>query len=79
MVREHQLINLGKLPNHWNDQSQFWRTNTDSPGNGHMLNTINPSSPKGYLEGVGGHAYKNVGKMTNNWTDRYRISHTYAY
>ena len=35
-------------------------TYADSSGNGHWLKKINLSSPKGYLEGVRGHKYKNV-------------------
>ena len=34
----HQLIYLGKVPNHWTDRDQIWHTYTDSSGNGHRLN-----------------------------------------
>ena len=33
----HQFINQGKLPNHWNERDQIWRTCTYSQGNGHRL------------------------------------------
>ena len=40
---------------------------------------INLSSPEGYLDGVRGHTYRNVGNMPNRWADRVQIWHTYAY
>ena len=33
----------------------------------------------GIWRGLGGHTYKNVGKMPNSWTDRHQSWHTYAY
>ena len=45
--------NVGKMTNRCcTDRDQIWHTHTDSTGNGHRLNKINPSSPKGNLEGV---------------------------
>ena len=58
----HQFINLGKPPNYWTDRDQTWHTYTDSSGNGHMLNKINPSSPKGHLKGVWGSQIQKCGK-----------------
>ena len=33
----------------------------------------------GIWRGLGGHTYKNVGKMPNSWTDRHQSWHKYAY
>ena len=75
----HQFINLGKLPNLWNDRDQMWRTYTDSPGNGHRLNKLTPRVPRGIWKGSGGHKFKNVGKMPNSCIDQDQIWHMYAY
>ena len=79
MVRGHQLINLGKLPNHWIGQDQTWRTYTDSSGNGHRLHKLTHRAPRGIWRGSRGHQFKNVGKKPNSWTDREQLWHTYAY
>ena len=52
------------------------RLSTDSSGNGHRLNTICPSIPEGVL---GGHKFKSLGKLSNNWTDWHQIWYTSAY
>ena len=75
----HKFINLGKLPNYWNDRDQIWRTYTDSPGNGHRLNQLTPQAPMVIWRGSGCHKFKHVGKMPNSCTDRDQIWHTYAY
>ena len=77
----HQFINMGRLQNHWTDRDQIWHTYTYSPGNGHRLNKLTPRAPRviGWGGGSRGHTFKNVGKKTNNWTDREQIWHTYAY
>ena len=54
------------------------RIHNYSSGNGNRLKKITPSSPKGDLKGLGGHTFKNVGKMPNSWTDCEQIWHTYA-
>ena len=42
---------LGKLSNGWTDWHQIWYTSVDSSRNGHRLNTIRPTIPRGHLGG----------------------------
>ena len=75
-----RVTNLGKIRNHWTDRDQIWNTYADSHGNGRRLKKVTPRDIKGHLycRGLGGHKFKNVGKMPNSWTDRDQIRHTYA-
>ena len=52
----------------------------DSSGNGHRLNTSHPSIPQpGAFRGVlGGQKFKNLGKLSNGWTDLHQIWYTSA-
>ena len=77
-LADHQFINLGNLPNHWNDRDQIWRTYTDSSETGHRLNKLTPRAPMGIWRGSGGHKFKNVGKMPKSCTDRDQTWHTYT-
>ena len=47
--RGRQFKSLGKL----SDWRQLWFTSADSPGNGHRLNTIRPTTPQGHWGGGG--------------------------
>ena len=51
---------LGKLSNSWTDWHRIWYTYADSSGNGHRLNTMHPSIPRGHSweGGLGGHKFK---------------------
>ena len=76
----HQFIDLGKLPNHWTDRDQMWHTYTDSSGNGHRLNKINPSSAKGAFGGGQGvtnskmwERSQTAGPLGNNFGTRMHI------
>ena len=51
------------------------KKSADSSGNGHRLNTIRPSYPRGVLVG---HKFKSLGKLSNGWTDWHQIWHTCA-
>ena len=66
-----QFKRMGKL----SDWHQLWFTSADSSGNGHRLNTSRPSIPQGAFrgEGVGGHNFKSLGKLSNGCTDWHRI------
>ena len=70
---------LRKLSNGWTDWHQIWYTSSDSSGNGHRLNIIRPSIPRGHFGGVlGAHKFKSLGKLSNGWTDWHQIWHTCA-
>ena len=46
----------------------------DSSGNGYRQITIRPSIPQGVLGGGGGgHKFKSLGKLSNNWTNWHQI------
>ena len=47
----HKFKCLGKLSNGCTDWHQIWYTYADSSGNGHRLNTICPSIPRGHFGG----------------------------
>ena len=47
----HKFKSLGKLSNGWTDWHQIWHTSADSSGNGHRLNTIQPSISQGAFLG----------------------------
>ena len=65
---------LGKLSNGCTDWHQIWYTSADSSGNGHRLNTIRPTIPRGHFGGVlGGHKFKSLGKLSNGFTDCHQI------
>ena len=76
----HKFKSLGKLSNGWTDWHQTWYTSADLSGNGHRLNTIRPSIPRGNFYGVvlGGHKFKSLGKLSNGWTDWHHIWYTSA-
>ena len=69
----HQFKSLGKLSNGWTDWHQIWYTSVDSPGNGHRLNTIRPTIPKGgILGGFMGSTINNSKDWemwSNGWTE----------
>ena len=67
------------MPNSWTDRDQIRHTYADSSGNGHRLNKLTGSRPEwAFGRGLGGHKFKNVGKIPNSWTDQDHIWHTYA-
>ena len=78
-VGGHKFKSLGKLSNGCTDWHQIWYTSADSSGNGHRLNPSRPSIPQGaFGGGVGGHKFKNLGKLSNGFTDWHHIWYTSA-
>ncbi len=70
---------LGKLSNGYTDWHQLWFTSADSSGNGHRLNPSRPSIPPegiSWGEGLGGHTFKSLGKLSNGCTDWHQIWYT---
>ena len=67
----HKSKSLGRLSNDWTDWHHIWYTSADSSGNGHMLNTIRPSTLGGGL--LGGQQLKSQGEMSNGWSDWHQL------
>ena len=73
-VGGHKFKSTWKLSNGCTDWHQLWYTSADSSGNGHTLNTIRPTIPRGIGGGgLGGHKFKCLGKLSNGWTDWHQI------
>ena len=70
-----------KLPNRCTDWHQIWHTCADSSGNGYMPNQLNLKTQGGISGGgggLGGHKSKNIGRLSNDWTDCHQIWYTSA-
>ena len=51
-----------------------WHTCSNLSGNGHQLIICSHMTPKGVLLGVsGGHQFRNLGRVLNDWTDWYPV------
>ena len=73
----HKFKSLGKLSNGWTDWHHIWHASADPSGNGYTPTKLPLETQWGHLgEGVRGQKFKSLGKLSNGWTDWYRIWYT---